>query len=357
VSASAASFPVVAQDPCGYPRQSAARRRSRGLPLGRPALISGLLHGVACLGLITWASLRDPAQPAETGEAIAVEWQALAGAVDAGAAEAEQAETEAVPAARQDSSGSTPETEMAEATDVAVSASRPEVPAPDMATPSDAVPAHGAATALAPPEEAIPAIPVSMAPTDDATLPADVPADQPPMASAPPVAKPQPPAAPAAATASPASPAPARPIPAVRAVPAPPPRKSGIQLAASRVTASNRSPGTGSSEGQAPAAGNPAPPTDPAPPVVHAVRYRHPPQPPSYPVRAVDMGWTGTVIMRALVTTSGETRQVLVHRSSGYPALDAAALAAVRHWAFEPASVGGRRIEAWVEVPVNFRLN
>ena len=79
--------------------------------------------------------------------------------------------------------------------------------------------------------------------------------------------------------------------------------------------------------------------------------------PPAYPSRAVDLGWTGTVIMRALVSVSGETRQILVHRSSGFSVLDAAALAAVRGWAFEPAAIGGRRVEAWVEVPVNFRLN
>jgi len=353
-----------------YPRQSPARHGSRCSPLGRPALVSGLLHGVACLGLLSWASLRDPAQPADNGGTIAVEWQALAGPADAGTVEAAQTETEIPHASTQALPGSAHDAATAEATEVAAPVPTHDIPVPEVAVPLDAMPADKAApvpapdvpapiaqSAPVPPDASAPAIPVQTVPTEDATLPADIPADQPPITSAPPVAKPQPPAAAAAATASTARPAPARTIPAAGAAPAPSPRKSGVQLTATRVTTSHRSPGAGSAEGQAPAAGNPTPQPDPAPPVVHAVRYRHPPQPPSYPVRAVDMGWTGTVIMRALVTTSGETRQVLVHRSSGYPALDAAALAAVRHWAFEPASIGGRRIEAWVEVPVNFRLN
>jgi len=76
-----------------------------------------------------------------------------------------------------------------------------------------------------------------------------------------------------------------------------------------------------------------------------------------YPPRAIEFGLTGTVLVRALVAPDGRTQEMRVWRSSGQPLLDAAAIAAVRRWDFEPASMGGRHVEAWVEVPVNFRLN
>jgi protein TonB len=95
----------------------------------------------------------------------------------------------------------------------------------------------------------------------------------------------------------------------------------------------------------------------PAPMLITAPRYRSPPAPPRYPPRAVELGLTGTVLVRARVGADGNTQEIRVWRSSGQPLLDAAALAAVRGWAFEPATMAGRRAEAWVEVPVHFRLN
>ena len=91
-------------------------------------------------------------------------------------------------------------------------------------------------------------------------------------------------------------------------------------------------------------------------PVVHDARFRQPPTPARYPPRAVDLSQQGTVIVRALVGPDGSAGDIVVWRSSGYALLDAAALRAVRDWAFEPASVGGRRITAWVEVPVRFAI-
>jgi protein TonB len=94
-----------------------------------------------------------------------------------------------------------------------------------------------------------------------------------------------------------------------------------------------------------------------APILVTAPRYRRPPRPPDYPPHALDLGLTGTVLVRALVSPEGDTRETRIWRSSGHPSLDAAAVAAVRRWAFEPARTGGRPVPAWVEVPVHFRLN
>ncbi len=93
------------------------------------------------------------------------------------------------------------------------------------------------------------------------------------------------------------------------------------------------------------------------PPLITAPRFRRAPQPPEYPARAVELDLTGTVVIRALLNPEGDPRDVRVHRSSGQNLLDSAAAAAVRRWAFEPASRDGQRIEAWVEVPVHFRLN
>jgi protein TonB len=93
------------------------------------------------------------------------------------------------------------------------------------------------------------------------------------------------------------------------------------------------------------------------PPVVTDARYRSPPAPPAYPPTAIDMGITGTVLLRALVDADGGTRELRIHRGSGSPLLDQAALAAARRWAFLPAIRAGTPIEAWVEVPVHFRLN
>ena len=95
----------------------------------------------------------------------------------------------------------------------------------------------------------------------------------------------------------------------------------------------------------------------PGPVLITAPRYRSPPAPPVYPPRAIELEITGTVTVRARVSPDGMTGETLVWRSSGHTLLDHAALAAVRRWAFEPATVEGRRVEAWVEVPVHFRLN
>jgi protein TonB len=79
--------------------------------------------------------------------------------------------------------------------------------------------------------------------------------------------------------------------------------------------------------------------------------------PPVYPRRAVELGHQGEVIVEAMLDEAGVPRSAHVHRSSGYPLLDAAALEAVRGWRFVPAQHGGRSIAARVRLPVRFRLN
>lgn len=98
-----------------------------------------------------------------------------------------------------------------------------------------------------------------------------------------------------------------------------------------------------------------SPPVEEPPPILDP-RYRHPPKPPIYPVSAIRLGQQGTVWVQARISVAGNVTEVRAHRSSGHSALDVAALAAVRGWAFVPASRDGRPQEAWVRVPVNFVL-
>jgi protein TonB len=154
---------------------------------------------------------------------------------------------------------------------------------------------------------------------------------------------------PAATTAAPPSPRRA-PRPARGPNPAP-----GENVAA-RPARHAAPPGPAGPPAAAPAALSAAAPAE-GPILVTSPRYRRPPRPPDYPPSALDLGITGTVLVRALVSPEGDTQETRVWRSSGHPLLDSAALAAVRRWAFEPARNGGRAVPAWVEVPIHFRLN
>lgn len=78
--------------------------------------------------------------------------------------------------------------------------------------------------------------------------------------------------------------------------------------------------------------------------------------PPRYPLIARRNGEEGTVLLKVLVARDGVPSAVTVEGSSGSEHLDRAALEAVWSWRFVPAKQGGRAIEAWVRVPIVFRL-
>ncbi len=155
-----------------------------------------------------------------------------------------------------------------------------------------------------------------------------------------------PPAAPSRPPPPAASPPPAR-----RGPPQPPHRPDAAAAPA------RRSPSPRPPLPPAAAASVPSPVPAQAPLVQGPPRFRRPPSPPDYPAQARDRGEEGMVGLRLLVGADGTTREVRVHRSSGNRLLDEAALAAARRWEVEPASLDGRRAEAWVEVPVRFRLD
>ena len=83
--------------------------------------------------------------------------------------------------------------------------------------------------------------------------------------------------------------------------------------------------------------------------------YRQNKQPP-YPVMAKRRGYEGELLLKVLVNTKGMVSEIGIKQSSGHPSLDTAALTTVKNWLFTPATVGGRPVSMWVNVPIEFRL-
>ena len=98
----------------------------------------------------------------------------------------------------------------------------------------------------------------------------------------------------------------------------------------------------------------PTVPLPTTPPQYRADYLNNPP--PAYPRRAVRDGIEGTVTLEVLVTAAGTPGLIALHTSSGSDALDRAALNAIKTWRFVPARRGDEAIDAWVIVPVAFRL-
>ncbi len=91
-----------------------------------------------------------------------------------------------------------------------------------------------------------------------------------------------------------------------------------------------------------------------SPPSFNAAYLRNPP--PLYPLVARRNGEQGTVTLKVRVTREGMAASVAVEKTSGSFHLDNAALETVRTWRFVPARQGTQPVEAWVLVPVVFRL-
>lgn len=162
----------------------------------------------------------------------------------------------------------------------------------------------------------------------------------PPAPPPPPVVRPLPKTAPAPAPVIAAAPSPA---PAAFVVPAPPPPEPAPPLPTPAVAAAPPAP--------------PAPPP-PAPKLIpaSAVQFLEPPVL-EYPRLSRRNAETGLVIVRAYVDTAGGApRSVQVDKSSGFPRLDQAAIAAVQRARFKPYTENGRPIEGWALIPFNFEL-
>ncbi len=79
--------------------------------------------------------------------------------------------------------------------------------------------------------------------------------------------------------------------------------------------------------------------------------------PPRYPMGSRRKREQGTVVLRLVVSEGGRVTQVAVQRSSGFPDLDDAALAAVRNWRWSPTIRDGRAvvITGLVQIPFVLR--
>ena len=110
-----------------------------------------------------------------------------------------------------------------------------------------------------------------------------------------------------------------------------------------------------------PAASQSGPPATAATPVGHYegprinADYLHNPRP-EYPHSAKRAGQEGRVLLRVQILADGSAGSVSVAKTSGFEALDEAALAAVRKWKFVPAKRDGNPVESVVNVPINFNL-
>ena len=76
---------------------------------------------------------------------------------------------------------------------------------------------------------------------------------------------------------------------------------------------------------------------------------------PDYPEPARRARIQGTVILEAIITTSGAVQEIRVLKPL-HPLLDEAAARAVREWRYRPATLGGRFVPVYLTVTVRFSL-
>lgn len=78
--------------------------------------------------------------------------------------------------------------------------------------------------------------------------------------------------------------------------------------------------------------------------------------PPAYPAAALRQGWEGEVLLQAAIRTDGMVDTVNILKSSGHPALDHAAVAAVLTWQFAKSASVPVDDPIEVSIPVHFRI-
>ena len=76
---------------------------------------------------------------------------------------------------------------------------------------------------------------------------------------------------------------------------------------------------------------------------------------PSYPGAAQRSGITGIVVMEAVISRTGCIRDMHLLKSV-HPLLDSAAIWAVSHWRYDPATLDDRPVSVYLTVTVNFQM-
>lgn len=182
----------------------------------------------------------------------------------------------------------------------------------------------------------------------------------------PPPPKPEPPK-PEPPKPKPPKPEPVRPEPPRPAPPVPAPAPVPVPAPAPAVTVPETKPAPLPPEPapkpapvpQAPPA-PPAPAAPPAPPsktdVSISASYSASNAKPVYPTMSKRMSEQGTVVLRVLVKSDGSAGSVEVKSSSGFPRLDQSAVEAVKSWRFNPATLDGKAVDEWYQVPIPFKL-
>lgn len=86
----------------------------------------------------------------------------------------------------------------------------------------------------------------------------------------------------------------------------------------------------------------------------HAGHLKNPA--PYYPQTAIELGQEGLVVVSVLVSREGRAKQIEIKEGSGFPLLDKSALTTIKKWKFNPGRAGFLTHEAWITIPVRFRL-
>jgi len=76
---------------------------------------------------------------------------------------------------------------------------------------------------------------------------------------------------------------------------------------------------------------------------------------PAYPEQEAKENHQGMVTLRFLVGADGKVKESLVIKSSGYPALDDAALVAISKCSFNPPVANGKPVDAWIPVQYDWK--
>jgi TonB family protein len=78
---------------------------------------------------------------------------------------------------------------------------------------------------------------------------------------------------------------------------------------------------------------------------------------PLYPVDLMQQGVTGTVVLRAIISTQGDLVNVEPVNTDVHPGLITAAMDAVRHWRYQPTLLNGEAVEVVTTIAVDFQLH